>query len=150
MGTTLTGRDTLVINGRVIHDFAHGKYVEITFESPLLNMDVSKDGNVLLSQNLAGQKAKLTLRLGVGSFDDQFLSGLLQTWINDPPTFTLLTGSFAKRVGDGKGETKNVIYQLAAGSFSKIPEIQSEAGGSTDQAVATYDMMFVLQTRAIQ
>ena len=53
-GFTLTGRDTLVIGGRVIHDFAHGDYVHITFENALMNMKISKDGNVLIAQNLQG------------------------------------------------------------------------------------------------
>ena len=150
MSMTLVGRDTLVINGRVIHDFAHGVYANLTFEASLLNMQISKDGNVLLQQNLQGEKAKLSLRLAVGSFDDQYLSGLLQAWINDPASFSLISGSFAKRVGDGQGGVKNVVYQLAAGAFTKIPSANADTDGGEAMSVAEYEMFFVLQNRAIQ
>jgi len=149
MSATLTGRDTLVINGRVIHDFAHLDYAHITFEDKLLNMRISKDGNVLLAQNLNGQKARLVVRLGVGSYDDQYFGSLLQSWINDAATFPLMTGSFAKRIGDGMGNVKNVTYQLAAGSFEKIPEAKANSEGEEEQAVVVYEMLFVLQSRAI-
>jgi len=149
-GFTLTGKDTLVVNGRVIHDFAHGDYVHITFENNLLNMKVSKDGNVLLSQVLSGQMAKVVVRLGIGSFDDQFMTALMQAWLSDAPTFSLMSGSFSKRVGDGKGGAKNVVYQLVAGSFNKIPETMASAEGTEDQGVAVYEMLFMLQNRSIQ
>ena len=93
---------------------------------------------------------KLTLALGVGSFDDQYFTGLLQGWISDAPSFQLMSGSFTKRVGDGIGGTKSVVYQLAAGAFDKIPEVKANAEGTEDQAVTTYEMTFVLQNRSIQ
>lgn len=150
MGFSLTGKDTLVLDGRVIHDFAHGQFAHVAFENPLLNMSISKDGNALLTQQLDGQRVRLTVLLQAGSLDDQIFNSKLKSWLDDAASFQLMDGSFTKRVGDGKGNVKDVIYQLAAGAFSKIPEASSSSTGDTATAIATYEMLFVLQTRAIQ
>jgi hypothetical protein len=150
MSTTLVGRDTLVLNGKILHNFASGKYVTLTFDNPLTNMMVSKDGNVLLVLNLNGQKVKITVRLQVGSFDDRQLQPQLQAWLSDPATFVPLAGSFSKRCGDGLGNVKTVVYQFVAASFGKIPGAEADSNGTEEQAVAVYEFEALLQSRSIQ
>lgn len=147
---TLTGSDVAVIGGRVLHDNADGDFVALEFPEDLAKMKVSKDGNAVYAFSETGRQVNVTLRLLAGSADDVYFNSLLQQLKNDPAAFALMAGSFTKRVGDGKGGTKNIVYQLAGGIFRKNPGAKSNAEGDTDQGVAVYETMFLNQARAIQ
>ena len=147
---SLTGKDVIVIDGRVFHDVADGDFAILEFENDIANMKVSKDGNSIFALNETGNVVKATLRVLLGSADDVVLNSRLQQLKNDFSGFTLLVGSFTKRVGDGAGNVKNVVYNLANGIFKKNVNVKNNAEGDTEQSVAVYELMFRNQSRAIR
>lgn len=147
---SLTGKDVIVIDGRVMHDVADGDFAILEFENDLAAMKVSKDGNTIFALNETGNVVKATLRLLIGSSDDKVLNSRLQQMKNDFSGFTTLVGSFTKRVGDGAGTVSNVVYSLANGIFKKNIVAKSNAEGDTEQSVAVYELLFRNQSRAIQ
>ena len=146
----LTGEDVVVIAGRVLNDVADGDWCMLDFDSDIAAAKISKDGNMIYALNMTGLLVKVTLRILLASSDDQYLNALQQQMLNDFSGFTLMTGSFTKRVGDGAGNVSNVIYQLAGGVFKKLEAAKSNAEGDTGQSVAVFEMLFKNQARAIQ
>ena len=148
--TTLIGHGVLIINGTIITDVADGDYFAGSFDNDLMNVKVSKDGNMLFAVNELGNLMKTSLRVPMGSGTDSFLNSQMAAMKADPAGFTLLTGSYSIRVGDGLGKTKDVVYQLANGVFKRWPNAKVNAEGDTEQAVAVWTIDFLVQSRSIQ
>lgn len=146
---TLTGKDVIVINGRVLHNFADGVIGELTYAGNLMEVKASKDGNTIYGMNEQGRVCDLKLRLQLGSGDDKVLNSLLTGMKADPAGFILMVASFTKRVGAGDGKTNLVVYQCTGGAFSKMPGVKSDASGSTDQSVVEWNIVFGNADRAI-
>ena len=147
---SLTGSDVAVINGRIIHDVADGDFVKIEYDTDLANMKVSKDGNTIYALDQTGKQVKVTVRLLLGSADDVKMNSWLTGMLNDFSAFELITGSFTKAVGDGAGNVKNVVYQMANGIFKRWPNAKSNAQGDTEQSVAVYELAFLNQGRSVE
>lgn len=146
---SLTGKDVCVINGRVIHDLANGDVVKIKFEADLAKVEAAKDGNVIYGLNEGGKVADLELHLLQGSADDRYLNSLLASQTADFSGFILITGSFVKRVGDGNGKIKNVIYNLIGGMIMRFPDASTSTSGDAQQSVAVWTLKFGSNSRAI-
>ena len=146
---SLTGKDVCVLNGRVLHDLANGDVVKITFDADLASVEAAKDGNVIYGLNEKGKLASLELHLLQGSSDDRYLNALLASQTSDFSGFILITGSFVKRVGDGNGKIKNVIYNLLGGMIMRFPDASTSTGGDAQQSVAVWKLTFGRNTRAI-
>lgn len=147
---SLTGQDDVIINGRVLRDVGDGDWCLLDFESDIANLKVSKDGNTIYALNSTGRAVKNTLRVLAGSADDKFLNSLLTAMKADFSSFSLLSGSFIKRVGDGQGNISSVVYQLAGGIFKKDVATKGNAEGDVGQSVAVYELLFKNQGRSIQ
>lgn len=150
MEVSLTGDDVAIINGRVLKGVADGDWVKLDFDAPLAMMKVGKNGNTMYARNAPGQMVKMTLRVLMGSPDDIQLNAWKAQMQADFSAFNLLSGSFTKRVGDGAGAVREVIYELSGGIFSKEIPASSSAEGNTEQSVAVYEMQFLLENRPIQ
>jgi hypothetical protein len=146
----LTGRDVIIIDGNVITALADGEAVKLEFPNPIGQMKVSKDGNAIYAMQYSGQVVTVTIRILRGSYDDQILNSSLQDWIADPAGFSLMAGSFIKRIGDGQGTILSDVYQLAGGIFEKIPSAKSSMEGDPEQSVVEYTMLFRNNLRIIQ
>lgn len=146
---SLTGDDVITINGRVFHDFADGTVAKLDFDGELVKVTPSKNGNVIYSLDVAGLLSKLELRLLLGSSDDRYVNGLLASQVRDLSSTILSVGSFVKRVGDGKGNITNVVYNTLGGVVSKFPGAQTDAGGSPEQSVAVWMFHFGANSRAL-
>lgn len=149
MSVSLTGQDVVVISGRVLSDLADGDFAVLDFDTDLANLKVSKDGNIIYALNQSGRQVKVTLRLLLGSSDDIALNSWMQSMLTDFSGFTLLAGSFTKRVGDGAGNVRNVVYSLANGIFKRLVPTKSSSEGDTDQSVAVYELAFLNQSKTI-
>jgi hypothetical protein len=147
---SLTGKDAIQIDGRNLSDLADGDCGALSFPSDLGALKSSKNGNVIYAFNESGRQVELSIRLLVGSGDDKFLNSRLQEQKSDFSGFTLLTGSFAKRVGDGNGNLNTVVYQCAGGIFKKQVEAKTNAEGDTEQSVAVYSIAFGNGDRSVQ
>lgn len=146
----LTGEDTIMIDNRVLGDFADADYGKVEFPNELVTVKASKNGNVLVGENASGALMELTLRLQLGSPDDKYLNSRMVAQKSDIATFIALTGMINKRVGDSMGGVSNVIYQASAGVFKKMPGSTSNAEGASDQAVVIYTITFGQAPRSIQ
>ena len=145
----ITADDTLVINNQTIQTAADGGIFDLTRPNNLANAKVGKNGNGIIAMNRTGLVADLTTRLLMGNADDVYLLGLLNGWINNPTQFVLMTGTFTKNLGDGKGNQNQVTYTLAGGFFLKDTPMVSNPEGDTNQAVSIYSMQFLSAVRAI-
>lgn len=145
----LTGNDTFVINNRVYKDFADGSTITIDFPNERTGKTTGKNGNTIFATNKAGENATVELRLIAGSSDDIFTNGISVQQERDLPTFTLLTGRFAKRVGDGAGNVKFINYILTGGVIDNNVNTSENLQGETEQGIAIYRLFFAQAQRAI-
>ena len=146
---SLTGNDTLTINGKVFNEFADGSTINIEFGNARTGHTTGKNGNTIFSTDKQGENATVTLRLIAGGKDDMYLNGLSVQQERDLPTFSLLTGTFAKRIGDGQGNVKFLNYALLGGVFEQNVNTQENLQGETEQGIAIYTLWFAQAERAI-
>lgn len=147
---TITGDDTIVLNGRVFNDFATADTSVITLPNELVNMKTGKNGNSIIARNMQGYNGNLTLRLSRASSDDQFLAAQLAAMQQNFVGTTLIAGSFTKKLGDGAGNITNDVYDLNGGVISKIPEGKENVDGDVTQAEVVYVIKFTNVTRNIE
>lgn len=145
---SLTGNDTVVINGRVLTNFGDADNATVTFPNDTANVKTGKNGNAIFAQNQMGLQCETILRMIRGSQDDLFLNGILSTQQQDFAAFVLMVGQFIKRIGDGLGDVANDTYLLAGGVFVKQVEAKSNVEGDTEQSLAIYHLKFSNVTRA--
>lgn len=146
---SLTGNDVVTLNGRVLHDFASGDIIKLSFDGELVKVQASKNGNVVYGLNEDGKMSKLEMKLLTGSSDDRFLNAVLASQINDLAVFSLIIGSFVKRVGDGAGNITNVIYNTLGGVITKFPEASTNTSGTIEQSISSWTLHFGQNSRAI-
>jgi hypothetical protein len=145
----LSGDDSIILNDKVLADFADANYGEGAFPNDIATVKVGKNGNALFSQNASGKQFDLTLRMVRGSKDDIMLQGLLTAQDANFAGTTLLAGQVVKRVGDGKGNLSADTYVLAGGVFNKNVPVTANAEGDTNQSVAVYALKFSRAARVI-
>lgn len=150
MSDVYTGKDTIIIDGRLIEDLANGKVVEARFPNNISNSEVGKNGSSINTYIANGVLCEITLRVLIGSKTDQYLTLRKSQWENDPASFVALTGQFIKRVGDGTGTTKKIELNLEGGVFTKNVEMEEDTTGDLEQAVAIYSFRFPRTTRTIK
>lgn len=146
---SLTGRDTVILNGTIFNDLADGDCAALTFPDALTQGKTGKNGNTIYAFNTTGKRCKLTLRIIRGSANDKLLNQQLSLYKNNPPLFTLMTGQIVKNVGDGSGNIVHDTYILSGGIFENETDVKENADGDTEQAVAIYKLMFSNAPRQI-
>lgn len=139
---TLTGKDTIIINDRTIIDVADGDVVNIDYPNELVGIKTGKNGNAIYNLNETGKQTDVTLRILRGSADDKFFNSLKLSMERDLASFTLLTGQFIKRIGDGQGNITREIYNLEGGVFSQSSSVKENVEGDTEAAVVIYNLKF--------
>ena len=145
----LTGGDTITINLRPLNDLADDDTCTVSFPNELCSVNSGKNRNTIYALNETGNNAEVTLRVIMGSSDDKFLNGLLASQQADLPAFTLMTGTFIKRVGDGNGKVTYNSYPLQGGVFTKLPDVKENVTGDKEQAIITYNLKFALAPRVL-
>ena len=145
----LTGSDSITINLRPLSCLADDDVSSISFPNEICTVATGKNRNTVYALNESGNNAEMTLRVLMNSSDDKFLNGLLAAQQADLPSFTLLTGSFTKRVGDGNGKVSYNTYPLQGGVFTKLPDVKDNVNGDKEQAVITYNLKFALAPRVL-
>ena len=145
----LTGKDTIQIDARVLNDLADGDCVVVSFPNDISQAKASKNGNIIYAMNNSGLMAEVTIRLIVGSADDKFMNSRMAEFRNDPAAFTLITGVFSKRSGQGDGTLATITYSMGGGVFKRLPEARDNAEGNTEQGVVIYTMTFGNGSRSI-
>lgn len=149
MTTSLTGNDTITLNGRILNDSADGDIGHLTFPNDIMAVKTGKNGNSLYAFNATGRQCELMLRVIRGSSDDKFLNGLFAEMAANPPAFSLVTGEFIKNIGDGAGNILQDIYVMTGGVFKKAPEVVENMEGNIEQAVTIWTLTFTNAPRSI-
>lgn len=142
----LTGDDTLILFGRTITDTADGDIATIAVDNDIASSVVGKGGNVIIAKDEQGKKCTITVRILKAAGDDIFLQSKYQSYENDSALFSVGTGSFSKRLGDGSG---NVVFDtkyIKALHFTRSPyDAVMNVNGNTDQAVTVYTMQGLIE-----
>ena len=146
---SLTGKDVIKINGRLLNDLADADCAVLTFPNDTAVVKTGKNGNSIYAFKYDGNVADLMLRVLRGSSDDKFLNNLLALLKNDPAAFSLMQGELSKQIGDGAGGIISDTYILSGGIFKKQTEAKENAEGDTEQAVAIYSLVFSNAPRSI-
>lgn len=151
MATTvaISGKDTITINGRILNDFADGTVAEITFPNDLVTLKTGKSGNTIYGLNNTGRQCEVNLRLIRGGVDDKFLNALLLTQLSDFASFTLLTGTFVKNMGDGAGNITLDTYIMSGGTIKRPVDAMESSDGDANQSVSVWHLQFSNGPRAI-
>lgn len=145
----LSGKDTLILNNRSLADLADGDVATLEFPTEIASLKTGKDGNSIYSLNETGKQADLKLKVIRGSSDDKFLLNLLtQQQANFAGTI-LLTGTFIKNIGDGKGNVLRDTYELSGGIFTKQIMVKSNVEGDSGQSTSEYTFKFSNAPRVI-
>jgi hypothetical protein len=139
---SLTGKDTSIIDDRVLNDFGDGDVVNIEFPNNLVEGKVGKNGNVLYAYNSTGNQVTVTMRLLRGSPDDKFFNTKMIQYKQNPAGFILMEGEFIKKVGDGKGNITDDIYKLSGGIIQKMVGGKENVEGDTEQSLSIYQFFF--------
>ena len=116
----------------------------------LATVEQGKNGGVIYSENRMGYVADFVLRLILGGIDDTNMNSLQNQQLTAFSSFSLITGVFTKRVGNGAGVISSVIYQLSGGIFTKGVESKTSARGDVEQSVAVWSIRFGQWIRLIQ
>lgn len=145
-GFVLTGNDTTTLKSaseeRIIVDFAGAEPVVITFENDLATIETGKNGNSIIAPNKMGDVATAAISLLIGSLDDKFLQSEISSYKRDSAAYTLLTGKFIKRVGDGSGNISKKVIDLKGGLVTKKPEFKENVQGDAAQGMVIYNIKF--------
>jgi len=149
MSVSLTGKDTIIIDSRILNDLGTGDVANLEFPNNLVEAKTGKNGNVIYAYNASGKVTNVTLRVIRGSADDKYLASRMQEYINDPPTFILIAGEFIKRVGDGAGNITADIYTMKGGVVQKIPGGKENVEGDTEQSLSIYVIVFANTDRVM-
>jgi len=137
----ITGKDSVTIDTRTLTEFATGDTYGIEMPNNLAEYKQGKNGNAVIAYNASGEQGVLTLKLVRGGADDKFMMARMQEFINDTPSFVVVSGEVIKRLGDGAGNITADLYQLSGGAFQKMPIIKEDVEGDTDQATVTYTII---------
>lgn len=146
---SLTGNDTITLNGQILNDFADGDIGHLTFPNDIMAVKTGKNLNSLYAFNATGRQCELMLRLVRGGPDDKFINQLFNLLINNPPGFSLITGEFIKNIGDGQGNITQDIYTMTGGVIKKQPEVVENMEGDIKQAVVEWTLIFTNAPRTI-
>ena len=151
MGLTvaLSGDDTLVINNQTLTTLSNQDPATLEFPNDVVAMEQGKNGSVIYAQNNMGFMCDLTARVLLAGVDDKYLNSVLQQQISAFSDFSLITGTFYKRVGDGNGNISTVVYQLSGGAILKGIEAMTSANGNVNQSNAIWRFRFGLWVRSI-
>lgn len=149
MSVALTGNDTIIINNRVISDFADSDVGTISFPNEIATLKTGKNGNSIYALNATGKQADVDVRVIRASADDKFFNSLLSAQDSNFAGFILLTGEFVKKVGDGQGNISKDTYIMNGGIFIKRVDAKSNAEGDTEQSVSIYKLRFSNAPRVI-
>ena len=146
---SLTGNDNFILNDRVINELSDGSTIEIAYHNDRVGVSTGKNGNTVFAENKTGLNAVATLRVIRGGKDDKYLNSLSIQQNKDLPSFSLMNGSFTKRVGDGTGSVKFDNYVLLGGAFQRFPDVQENLVGETEQGTVVYTIIFAKAERAL-
>lgn len=145
----MSGSDTILINRTLLTSLADDNVVELTYPNEIASVKTGKNGNSIYGLNTTGQQADVKVRVLRASASDIFLLNLLNSQNNNFAGFVLMTATFIKKIGDGKGNVISDTYVLSGGVFTKNVEAESNVTGESKQSVSMYTMRFSNSPRAI-
>lgn len=137
---TLVGDDTIIVNGRPLKDLADGDFGTIAVGEDIAKNQTGKNGWGVVAFTPKGLNANITLRIPVGSDDDNYLQNEFNKFKINKTAYQLFNLTANKLVGDGTGVNKTIQHFCQGCYITKQPETKFNAMGETEQAVAVYNI----------
>ena len=139
---SLAGNDSLILDGELILDGADNDCVVLDFPSETAVVSRGKNGNTLFTKNEQGKLANVNLRVVLNGKTDKYLVNKLSQFSNDPTSFALITGTFTKRTGDGKGNLTKKVFDLSGGVIVKNAGTVDSTVGNIESVVSVWQLTF--------
>lgn len=139
---TLSGKDSLILDGELIEDGADADCVTIEFPNDSALITRGKNGNSLITKNEQGKIINITLRVCLNGKTDKYLVNKLSQFNNDPTSYATISGTFTKRTGDGQGNLTKKIFDLTGGVVVKNAGTMDSTVGNVDSVVSVYNLTF--------
>ena len=146
---SITGQDTLTIDGVPINDWFDANCGEYTYSGEIAKMKKGKNGNTIVAMDETGNVMDIKIRLLASSTDDARFQEKLTGFVQNPTGFVGMSGTLVKRYGDGTGNAKKITYVLSFGIFSKNIDATTNSEGDANQGVAIYVLKFGTANRVI-
>lgn len=144
------GQDILIINNRILNDFAMDDPIVLDYPNELVEYNRYKNGNTIVVFKSQGTIVNLSLKLMIASDDDKFLNTFLNSQITNPASFVMLTAQFIKNASNPEtGDINQITYNLGAGVFSKLINAKENVSTDPEQAAAVYNLKFAGLNRSI-
>lgn len=134
----LTGKDVFILDERVFSGFGDGDVVLVDFPNTLAEMKTGKNGNGVGAANSSGLNATITIKVLRGGSDDKWLNSRFNQFINDSVSFSMFSGSFVKRIGNGSGNVTDDIYKISGALPNKMPNTKDNTDGDVEQSQSIY------------
>lgn len=141
---TLAGNDTLILDNKLILDGADADCITLEFPNDGANIYTGKNNNIMVTPNVQGETVDITLRVVINGETDKYLTNKWAQFKNDPTTFTLMSGIFTKRTGDGNGNLTKKVYNLSAGVIIKRAGTMDSTVGNVESVVSIWNLRFGL------
>ena len=133
---TLTGKDTLILNGLSIQGLGNGTTVNLEMPDTLVDLNIWKNGNASFAFKRQGLKVRMTITSQIRGDVHQMFINTVNQILSNPLSTILWTGSFVKNLGDGvTGAIGHVSYVLSGGSPEKLPPLMENVDGDSKQAI---------------
>lgn len=136
----LIGKDNFTLdNISAANSLANGDVITIAPDGALNNKMITYGGQQVIAEDRNGLAHTLTIRPLVGSELDRHLLAKYAEYKEDSPSYSAMTGTATRRLGDGAGNVMNDDFVLTEMVFANSPSnatINTE--GSVDQAVREY------------
>lgn len=140
---TLSAGDSLVLDNKVVLDFADGDFMTIEPANDTATSSKGKNGNGVTVMNEQGSIMNVTLRLLAGHETDKYLNNKLVQFKNDTLSYSYMTATATKYFGDGNGNISKKIITLTGGVVLRPAGSTSSANGNVEQAIAVYSLQFL-------
>ncbi len=139
---SLAGNDSLILDGELILDGADNDCITLEFPNDVAIITRGKNGNSLFTKNEQGKIANITLRVILNGDTDKYLINKLSQYSNDPTSFSLITGTFTKRTGDGKGNLTKKVFDLSGGVVVRNAGTVESTVGNVEAIVSVWNLSF--------
>ena len=140
---TLSAGDSLVLDDKVVLDFADGDFMTIEPANDTATSSKGKNGNGITVMNEQSSIMNVTLRLLSGHETDKYLNNKLIQFKNDTLSYTYIKATSTKYFSDGNGNISKKIINLTGGVVLRPAGSTSSATGNLEQAIAIYNLQFL-------
>jgi hypothetical protein len=134
----IASNDGLIINSRVITNFAGPKSILTEYPNDINDIHIFKNGNMIWMRKIQGLLVNITIKLMINSDDDKFLNSLFKSSQQNPNIFSPINMQHIKNTTNENGNLLQAIVDIPWAMFQKLPSMQDDSEGDVEQAISTW------------